>query len=155
MRPNEAGIRLPELNRQVIQLERGFYMRTMLFAIIALLLLGTPAQGQLAAQAPSLIWVATGTDATAPLAPMLPAPGAVQQGGIPSWLTWGLVGGAGFALAVAATHGAGGGTPDTSRGSAMLFAGATGLALVGGGVAFYQWVCAPGSRSRRSGLCGR
>ncbi len=130
-------------------------MRTMLFAITALLLLGTPAQGQFAEQAPSLIAAATAIAVTVPLAPTLPAPGAAQQGGIPSWLTWGLVGGAGFALAVAATHGAGGGTPDTSRGSAMLFAGATGFALVGGGVAFYQWVCAPGSRSRRSGLCGR
>jgi hypothetical protein len=107
MRPNEAGIRLPELHRQVIQLERGFYMRTMLFAITALLLLGTPAQGQFAEQAPSLIGVATGIEPTAPLAPMLPAPVAAQQGGMPSWITWGLVGGAGFALAVAATHGAG------------------------------------------------
>jgi hypothetical protein len=84
-----------------------------------------------------------------------PASTAFQpSGGMPRWAKWGLVGAvAGGALfAVAGQSNVDGG--HSAAGDALAGA-AAGFAVIGGGVALYDAMCAGDTRSRRSGLCGR
>lgn len=72
---------------------------------------------------------------------------------MPSWVKWGLVGAAGGAI----TFGVLGETSIDDRksfGQNAATGAVAGFVIVGGAVAFYNWVCAPDSGSRRAGLCG-
>jgi len=75
------------------------------------------------------------------------------SGGMPRWVKWGVVGavagGAFFAVAgqsnVDGHH--------SAAGDALVGA-AAGFVIIGGGVAFWDHMCAGDTRSRRSGMCG-
>jgi hypothetical protein len=72
---------------------------------------------------------------------------------MPAWLKWGIVGAGVGAITFAVL----GRTPDKPNPILQDAAvgAVAGFVLIGGGVAFYNWVCSPGSGSRRAGLCGR
>ena len=72
---------------------------------------------------------------------------------MPRWVKWGLVGAAAGAVTFAAL-GRSAQHPNSVLEDAAVGA-AAGFVVIGGGVAFYSWVCSPGSGSRRAGLCGR
>lgn len=71
---------------------------------------------------------------------------------MPRWVRWGLVGAAAGALTGAvlsgtSTDGDRSGVQDAAVGAVF------GFAILGGAIAFYDWVCKPGSGSERAGLC--
>lgn len=73
-------------------------------------------------------------------------------GGMPRWVKWGLVG----AVAGAATFALLSGTDtdgDRNAAADAAMGAVFGFAILGGGIAFYDWVCKPGSGSQRAGLC--
>ena len=75
-----------------------------------------------------------------------------EDGGMPRWVKWGLVGAAAGAVTFALLSGT---DTDGDRNAASDAAvGAVfGFAILGGAIAFYDWVCKPGSGSQRAGLC--
>ena len=78
---------------------------------------------------------------------------SLQDGdGMPRWVKWGLVG----AVAGAATFALLSGTDtdgDRNAATDAAMGAVFGFAILGGGIAFYDWVCKPGSGSQRAGLC--
>jgi hypothetical protein len=83
-----------------------------------------------------------------------PGPGGVGSHAaapLPRWVKWGLVGaGTGALLGVAL----GGMSIEPRPALHNAFIGAAGgFVILGGSIAAYDLVCAPGSASRRSGLC--
>ena len=75
-----------------------------------------------------------------------------ESGGTPRWVKWGLVGAAAGAVSFALlsgtdTDGDRNATKDAAVGAVF------GFAILGGAIAFYDWVCKPGSGSQRAGLC--
>lgn len=77
---------------------------------------------------------------------------SVERSTMPRWVKWGLIG----AAAGAVTFGLLGGmdiegdrnaTKDAAVGAVF------GFAILGGAIAFYDWVCKPDSSSERAGLC--
>lgn len=89
-----------------------------------------------------------------------PAPGTSpslapdEQRRIPRWVRWGLVGAATGAVALPLL---GSMASDSEAHPARdAFAGAAiGFVVIGGAVALWDALCAPGTSSRRAGLCGR
>lgn len=73
-------------------------------------------------------------------------------GGTPRWVKWGLVGAAAGAVTFALLSGTDTGGDRNAAADAALGA-AFGFAILGGGIAFYDWVCKPDSSSQRAGLC--
>jgi hypothetical protein len=84
-----------------------------------------------------------------------PAWDAEERPGMPAWLKWGLVGGAGTAALAALLSTVSIDVDPPSAGEAAVRGFAIGFVTVGGGVAVYQLVCRPGGWSRRNGLCDR
>jgi hypothetical protein len=72
---------------------------------------------------------------------------------MPTWLKWGIVG-AGAGAITFAVLGRVPSNPNPVLQDAAVGA-VVGFVAVGGGIAFYNWVCGAGSGSRRAGLCGR
>ena len=75
-----------------------------------------------------------------------------ENGGMPRWVKWGLVG----AVAGAATFALLSGTDtdgDRNAAADAAMGAVFGFAILGGGIAFYDWVCKPDSGSQRAGLC--
>jgi hypothetical protein len=76
-----------------------------------------------------------------------------SPGGMPRWVKWGLVGAVAGGVLFAVV-----GQSDVDRGHSVagdaFLGAATGFVILGGAVAFYDWVCGGDTRSRRSGLCG-
>lgn len=75
-----------------------------------------------------------------------------EYGGTPRWVKWGLIGAAAGAATFALLSGT---STDADRSATKdAAAGAVfGFVVLGGGVAFYDWVCKPDSASERAGLC--
>lgn len=75
-----------------------------------------------------------------------------ESGGMPRWVKWGLIG----AVAGAATFAVLSGTStdgDRSAAQDAALGAVFGFAVLGGAIGFYDWVCKPGSTSRRVGAC--
>lgn len=75
-----------------------------------------------------------------------------ESGGTPRWVKWGLIG----AAAGAATFALLSGTStegDRNAATDAALGAVFGFAILGGGIAFYDWVCKPDSGSQRAGLC--
>jgi hypothetical protein len=88
--------------------------------------------------------------------PGLDVRAASATGGMPHWLRWGLIGAAGGAVTFAVLGGLpaqGSGAPHHSTATWATEGAIAGFVVIGGAVAFYDWVCAAGSRSERAGLC--
>ncbi|MGK2935888.1 MAG: hypothetical protein ACSLFE_11700 [Gemmatimonadaceae bacterium] len=83
----------------------------------------------------------------------VPAPSqSVEYATMPRWLKWGLVGAVAGAITFGlfsrmTIEGDNPLLPDVALGAAV------GFVTIGGGVAFYDWVCKPDSSSDRAGLC--
>jgi hypothetical protein len=79
---------------------------------------------------------------------------AQSSEGTPRWVKWGLVGavGGGVLFAVAGQSNVEG---ERNVARDAIYGAAIGFAILGGGVALYDWMCGGDTRSRRSGLCGR
>lgn len=141
--------------------------RFILCLFIGLASVGSPLHAQRVAAAPFQ------GPGTALHVPALASPGAEHHPGAPSpradhlsafvvgefdaisgeWLKWGLVG-AGVGAVTFAVLGRMSVQPNPVLHDAALGA-ATGFVTIGGGVALYEWICAPGSWSRKNGLCSR
>lgn len=104
----------------------------------------------------------TATLLPASLTPSAPQPSAPERDAAawdaraaarPRWVTWGIVG-AGLGAVTFALLGQLG-SPDEPNPVLQdaAFGAAAGFVILGGSVAVYDWVCAPGSTSQRAGLC--
>ncbi len=86
------------------------------------------------------------------IAPMAPASrSSLDLGSQPRWVKWGLVGAVAGAVTFAAL-GQSSLDPNPVVQDAAVGA-AIGFVILGGAIAFYDWVCKPGSSSERAGLC--
>ena len=83
-----------------------------------------------------------------------PAASPAFQGGsgTPRWVKWGLVGAAAGAVTFALLSGTDA-DGDRNAGTDAAVGAVFGFAILGGAIAFYDWVCKPGSGSQRAGLC--
>ena len=78
---------------------------------------------------------------------------SVAASGMPGWLKWGLIGGAGgAAMAVLLSAASIDSDPPSAAESAAL-GFAAGFVVIGGAVAVYQAICKPGGWSKEHGLC--
>lgn len=94
-------------------------------------------------------------DATSAPRPALDWNALQGSSGSPRWVKWGLVGAGAGALTFMAL---GQMTIDTQPNPPLqdaAFGAAAGFIIIGGSIALYDAICAPGSSSRRAGLCGR
>lgn len=127
---------------------RGPSVRRLIGLMLLLVLIGLTGR-EAAAQSTSAARLGVHAVASAEM----PAPSqSVDYGRMPRWIKWGLIG----AVAGAITFGLFSRMtiedenpllPDIALGAAV------GFVTIGGGVAFYDWVCKPDSRSQRAGLC--
>lgn len=125
------------------------YSRVLLAVVLATVIL---APGRTAA-AQTLGDAQLGVRVNVPSAPRSAASLSLQEsGGIPRWVKWGLVGAAAGAVTFALLSGTDAGGDRNATADAALGA-VFGFVVLGGGVAFYDWVCKPGSGSQRAGLC--
>lgn len=78
-----------------------------------------------------------------------------EKSGMPAWLKWGLIGGAGMAAfaTLATSWSIESDPPSAGESAAKGFV--VGFVVVGGGVAVYQAICKPGGWSESRGLCDR
>lgn len=77
---------------------------------------------------------------------------SVERSGMPRWVKWGLIGAAagaamGALLSEADINGDRNAVQNAATGAVF------GFAILGGAIAFYDWVCKPDSGSQRAGLC--
>lgn len=76
---------------------------------------------------------------------------SLQESAAPRWVKWGLLGALGGAAVFALLSQS---APDPNPVLQDAAVGAVlGFVILGGGVAFYDWVCKPDSASERAGLC--
>ena len=138
---------LPENPVETLRRKRPFPCRLVVAALAAATL--APTSG---AAAQALAGVRFGFHSEAPSASPAHSLSFQETGGTPRWIKWGLVGAAAGALTFALlsgtdTDGDRNATKDAAVGAVF------GFAILGGAIAFYDWVCKPGSGSQRAGLC--
>jgi hypothetical protein len=132
-------------------------MRVVSLALVVTLLIPAVVRAQVAPAGTSSVGVRGSLPPlTLPLA-IAPPPAAMwdsdERAGMPAWLKWGLIGGAGTAAVAALLAGASIDPDPPGTGEAAVRGFALGFVTIGGGVAVYQLICKPGSWSKRNGLC--
>ena len=118
----------------------------------AMLVIGLSAAVTMPAAAPAQVAAPAGFVRSVEMPLPSLAPTAVQYSRTPRWVKWGLLGAAAGAVTFALLSET---DPDNRRSVAgdAAFGAVFGFAVIGGGVAFWDWVCKPESASQRAGLC--